>query len=114
MNLANRQAELAAAAKTASTTGMPAEETSEALQKAQDDLDNAREETRLLQAELVEIEETLVEERRQIELELRAAMERIDVLSEMEESYKRVCDENRQLYNAVQDLKVGASLMLHI
>uniref|UniRef100_A0A061S3R0 Kinesin family member C2/C3 n=1 Tax=Tetraselmis sp. GSL018 TaxID=582737 RepID=A0A061S3R0_9CHLO len=106
LNLAKNALSLAEAqASSAGASAAQTEETSAAMEKVQTDLKTAQEESSRLRIELAEFEENAESAQKQLRLELLDAKERLDSLADLEEAYKKVCDENRNLYNTVQDLR---------
>eukprot|EP00192_Tetraselmis_astigmatica_P002102 CAMPEP_0117660610 /NCGR_PEP_ID=MMETSP0804-20121206/7059_1 /TAXON_ID=1074897 /ORGANISM="Tetraselmis astigmatica, Strain CCMP880" /LENGTH=1042 /DNA_ID=CAMNT_0005467349 /DNA_START=319 /DNA_END=3446 /DNA_ORIENTATION=- len=108
LSIAKNAAALAVAQASSSTSLLSEKESSEAseaLQRAREDLEMAQEESRRLREEMALFEEHSAAARRDLEEELLLAQERIESLVEMEDAYKKVCVENRYLYNTVQDLK---------
>lgn len=78
-----------------------------ALAAAEADVTAARAETERMRAELLGLQDQAGSKQRMLEMELLAVREKLAGLADIEDSYKKVCDENRELYNQVQDLKVS-------
>eukprot|EP00873_Tetraselmis_striata_P027607 jgi/Tetstr1/447871/TSEL_035181.t2 len=75
------------------------------LAEAEAGLAAARKETERMRGELAALRDASGSRQRELELDLMATREKLAGLADIEEAYKAVCAENRDLYNQVQDLK---------
>jgi len=95
----------AATSAAASADAMASAEAEAALRAVEEELAAARAESERMRSELSVMTDTAGSRQRALELDLAATREKLESLADIEQAYKKVCDQNRELYNTVQDLK---------